>query len=489
MILGAVKGYQISFSSVPPPRLFLREPSFSAQEVSACDTEVERLLQKSAIEEVTPSADQFLSPFFVIKKSSGGMRFILNLRDLNSYITPPHFKLKDWSTVVRLMLPGFKLATIDLEDAYFLIPIHEPFRKFLRFQWRGETYEFTSLSFGLSIAPFIFTKVLRPVVKLLREKGFHSIVYLDDFLLLGASIKECQNNIHASINLLTSLGFLINYNKSQLTPSSRCRYLGFIFDSAYQSIAIPPDKRRKLFSLTNRFSRKSHCTVKEFAELIGSLVSVFPAVQYSPLYTKHFEREKFLALESSSGDYSKQMAIPSYLRTDFEWWLQVLSDSEQYNPIRSEPFVCEIFSDPSLTGWGTSCGEQCTRGWWSPEDKNLHINALDLKAAFYALRCFASGLSNSNILLRIDNTTAISYINKFGSVQYPLLLTSPEKYGNGAKSETSISSLLISLQWTTSPRTENHGGKALTRNGPCRSKRSTKFKHHLVHLTSTFLHP
>jgi len=53
------------------------------------------------------------------------------------------------------------------------------------------------LPFGLSVAPFIFTKVLRPVVKSLREEDFHSIVYLDDFLLfllLSASVKECQNN-------------------------------------------------------------------------------------------------------------------------------------------------------------------------------------------------------------------------------------------------------------------------------------------------------
>lgn len=46
---------------------------------------------------------------------------------------------------------------------------------------------------------------------------------------------------------------------------------------------------------------------------------------------------------------------------------------------------------------------------------------MELKAAFFALRCFALDLADSNVLLRIDNTTAISYINRFGSVQHPLL--------------------------------------------------------------------
>lgn len=38
-----------------------------------------------------------------------------------------------------------------------------------------------------------------------------------------------------------------------------------------------------------------------------------------------------------------------------------------------------------------------------------------------ALKCFARSLTSTEILLRIDNTTAISYINRYGGVQYPHL--------------------------------------------------------------------
>lgn len=89
--------------------------------------EIERLQRKRAIVPVEPSKDQFLSSFFLVDKSSGGKRFILNLRDLNLHIEPPHFKLEDWRTVVRLMLPGTHMATLDLEDAYLLVPILESF--------------------------------------------------------------------------------------------------------------------------------------------------------------------------------------------------------------------------------------------------------------------------------------------------------------------------------------------------------------------------
>lgn len=92
--------------------------------------EVDRLQQKGAIVPVKSSKDQFLSSFFLIDKSSGGKRFILNLRDLNSHVEPPHFKLEDWRTVVRLMLPGTYMATLDLEDAYLLVPIFEGIESF-----------------------------------------------------------------------------------------------------------------------------------------------------------------------------------------------------------------------------------------------------------------------------------------------------------------------------------------------------------------------
>lgn len=72
----------------------------------------------------------------------------------------------------------------------------------------------------------------------------------------------------------------------------------------------------------------------------------------------------------------------------------------------------EIFSDASLTGWGAFCGGERARGHWTQNERHLHINYLELLAAFFGLKCFAENMSNCQILLRIDNTTAISYINK-----------------------------------------------------------------------------
>lgn len=46
---------------------------------------------------------QFLSPYFVVDKSSGGKRFVLNLKQLNQYVETPHFKMEDARTALKLV--------------------------------------------------------------------------------------------------------------------------------------------------------------------------------------------------------------------------------------------------------------------------------------------------------------------------------------------------------------------------------------------------
>ena len=73
-----------------------------------------------------------------------------------------------------------------------------------------------------------------------------------------------------------------------------------------------------------------------------------------------------------------------------------------------------INSDASLSGWGARCHLQSTGGPWSEEEKRMHINCLELLAATLAVKSFAKHRSRISILLRIDNTTAVAYINHLG---------------------------------------------------------------------------
>lgn len=409
-----VRGIQISFIQ-PPNQTTFPKNNVPASQQKLYDSVVRDLLHIGAISACTREREEFISSYFLAKKPNGNYRFILNLKKLNEFITPPHFKLEDYRTVTKLLTPECYLATIDLKDAYFLLPIQDSNRKYLRFIFRNTRYQFNCLPFGLNIAPYVFTKLLKPVIKYLRAKGILSVIYLDDILLIGRTKQDCLWSIRQTRLLLRRLGFLINEEKSVLTPSQEVKFLGFQYNTAKMIMYLPQDKKENICKELRVLKTKTHCKIRLFAKLIGKLVSAGPLVQYSWVHIKDFEREKFLALKGDKS-YNRIMRIPAYLQTEFRWWIDNIQSSFQY--IKPRGFNLEIFSDASKTGWGAICGDETAQGFWKLEEKSYHINYLELLAAWNGLRAFGKSYRGYVILLRIDNKTAIACINKKGSVQH-----------------------------------------------------------------------
>lgn len=397
----------------PPP-----EPEYSSSDIIHFTEAIDNLLSIGSISECVPCEDQFVSSVFLIPKPNGKMRFILNLKKLNKFITTSHFKLEDLRTALKLVTNGCYMATLDLKDAYFLINIHESSRKYLRFFFNGKMYQFNVLPFGLNTAPYLFTKIMKPVIKLLRSAGFLSTVYLDDWLLLGNTHSECLSNIETTKNLLTSLGFIINEEKSNTNPSNTCKFLGVLIDSQKLRVCLPTDKKQRIKNEVEKFINIKRCTIRKFAQLVGLLVAACPAVEYGWVYTKEFERCKFLNLDGDD-NYDKYLNLPNTLLPDFYWWLNTIDNS--MHRIRNDDYSLEIYSDASTTGWGAACGDDSASGQWSNCERIKHINYLELLAAFIALKIFAKDLSNCQVLLRVDNSTAIAYINRMGGIQFPHL--------------------------------------------------------------------
>lgn len=95
---------------------------------------------------------------------------------------------------------------------------------------------------------------------------------------------------------------------------------------------------------------------------------------------------------------------------------------KRFNNILQDRYDYEIVTDSSLTGWGAYCQGEHTSGWWSPIQKTEHINFLELKAIFYGLKKNLKAFKKScQILLKVDNSTAISYINRMGSIKHAKL--------------------------------------------------------------------
>lgn len=419
ILLNWIKGYKIPFSSRPLQKRLPVKLSVSKKQNKLLESAINDLILKGAVVERTGQpGNQFLSNFFLADKSNGGKRFILNLKPLNKFVIAPHFKMENYKTVASLMSKNCFLTTIDLKDAYFLISVRSSDRKFLRFSFENKIFEFTCIPFGLSSAPYTFTKLMKPVLEFLRREGVTCVNYLDDFLIIGDSQEICFRHTQLTLKLLRSLGFIINESKSCLIPSKTCKFLGFIFDSEKMRMELPLKKKQKIKTLVSALLTRRSCKIVKFAQLIGNLVAACPAIKYGWMYTKSLEREKNLALLRTK-TYCGNMRIRSHLLHDLRWWYHNINKS--FNDIKKDSFALEIFTDASLTGWGACALGERAHGWWSEEEGTHHINYLELTAIFYGIKCFARPYANCNILVRSDNTTAISYINKMGSVRQPKL--------------------------------------------------------------------
>lgn len=192
-----IQGYTIPFQIIPNQLhapISKRKIDFAEDE--NIQAEISKLLAIGSVRKCRAVSGQFLSKIILADKPNGKKRFILILKELNEFLVVTHFKIEDARIACKLIRKKSYAATIDLKHAYYLLPIHESYRKYLRFSFDGVLYEFTCLPFGLSSAPHTFTKLMRPVIESLRANKIECVNYLDDFLILGSSESECLKNVH-----------------------------------------------------------------------------------------------------------------------------------------------------------------------------------------------------------------------------------------------------------------------------------------------------
>ena len=232
-LLGGIRPpRRIPFKDHPPPlaRSPVPFPTYrpDSERPLALLREIETMLTKGVLEIVPEPDPRFHSCLFLVEKSSGGWQPVIDLSSLNQ--TP--FRMETPSSVLLAVRKGDLLASVDLKDAYFLIPVHPSSRKLLRFVSNGTVYQFKALCFRLSTAPqVLFTRVFAAVSAWAHSRGVRLLRYLDDWLILASSEAKTIQHVSQLLSLCHSLGIVINEQKSDFSPSRSVEYLGMTIDT------------------------------------------------------------------------------------------------------------------------------------------------------------------------------------------------------------------------------------------------------------------
>ena len=293
--------------------------NFNTQEQKIIDTAISKLLKMGVIKAVDPCNGQILSPIFLRPKKNGECRMVLNLKSVNNYAPYKHFKMETFEKALTLINRGMYMASVDLRHAYYSVKIAEEQQKFFRFIWQNQIYQYTCLANGVSEGPRIFTKLLKPVYAKLRYLGYINSCFIDDSILCGQTMVECEKNVTNTVSVMTQVGFLINWDKSVLIPTTTLLYLGNIINSLDMTVTLPKSRKDSITIACKKLRNKKSATIREVAKLTGLIVASFSAVEYGKLHYQNLEKAKISALKQSKGYYDSVMAITDNVHCELDW--------------------------------------------------------------------------------------------------------------------------------------------------------------------------
>ena len=217
LILDVIEfGYKLPLLQIPTP-FTARNNASALGESAFVESAINDLISQGCVTEVFEQPI-IMNPLSASIQKSGKKRLILDLHHVNQFLYKKKFRCEDLTVAKEILNPADYLFSFDLKSGYHHVDIFPDHQRYLSFSWtfpcgRTRFFQFSALPFGLSSAPYLFKKLLKPLVKKWRSEAKGIVVYLDDGLGAAAgqiNAKIASLQVHA--NLCRS-GFLANNSK------------------------------------------------------------------------------------------------------------------------------------------------------------------------------------------------------------------------------------------------------------------------------------
>ena len=234
--------FEIPFKSVPP--LSVVPINLSQSSPPLLQEEIAELLKKQAVERIpNPGTPRFYSRLFLVpKKKNGKLLPVIDLSLLNQYINKQHFKMETVKSVRQSIMANDWAVSIDLMDAYLHVPIHPRSRKYLWFVDEHQVFQFMALPFGMSLSPWIFTKLMNVIAAHLRLRAVSLFQYLDDWLIRDLIHYRLISHTKYTLQTVQNL----DLKKSDLIPAQEFTFIGMEFLTQQKIVRVSANRVKTL---------------------------------------------------------------------------------------------------------------------------------------------------------------------------------------------------------------------------------------------------
>ncbi|CAG9465837.1 unnamed protein product [Pedinophyceae sp. YPF-701] len=420
-----------------------------------------RLTQAGAFRALRPGERMptVISGAFLVPKMTDGVRtgwrLVINLKWLNTWCRPLRCRFESLGTLRRISERGDYYASFDLADGYYAVQLSPESQKYFGFRMAGRVYVCTGLPMGWLNSPYVFTKLLRPVVRFIRSqqsakggeallraaglmepaelavlrgvdvirggrrRGANTLPYLDDFLLVGATRRQTSVLVCWVQRLLGALGLRPHPRKCHWEPTQVIRHLGLMVDAKRGVFTIPADKKRKIATRARELyayasGHRRWAPARHVAEVAGLCQSVLLACPEARLFLRRVH-EALRQVGASEAKWAGAVRLSNGALKDLRWWARI-AQREHSGPIWLDPRTATMKTDASLAAWGAEVnGRAYYRGQWGPEETTEHINVLEVRAVRRALEAAGTQVQGQVVRARIDSQVAIGCIKRWGS--------------------------------------------------------------------------
>ena len=272
------------------------------------------------------------------------------------------------------------------------------------------------MPFGLSTAPFVFTKLLKALIKYWRSQGILIVVFLDDGLGGGPTQRQAKTHsltVHAD---LLKCGFLVNEDKSQWTPLQDIIWLGYVIDTLINYIRATDKRVQKLLSsieeLTRRQSTPGKVHVKNLASVVGQIIS-FELTAGTTV--RLMTRFSYKVIESAASWNSCIQLDESSLQ-ELNFWPQNISSLNKQQIWRNNKMPSQIVYSDASNG---ACGailqidgiKKTFHRNWSESEQQQSSTWRELRAVCHAVEAFKRDLQSRTVSWFTDNQSIVSIIS------------------------------------------------------------------------------